>query len=104
MFFDKDTFQIGKKKVELALVPSRLRGDTAGFDIKAGKRSSSRPASGSPRGISSKLEESRRQQARSLRISWSAAPLPMTPSIPTGELLAKANDEIWTETIVEAAG
>jgi DNA-directed RNA polymerase subunit beta len=36
-FFDTDTFHIGKKKIELDLVPSRLRGDTATFDIKAGK-------------------------------------------------------------------
>jgi len=38
LFFEKDTFQVTKKKIELALVPSRLRGDTAGFDIKAGRK------------------------------------------------------------------
>ena len=38
LFFEMDTFTIGKKKVELALVPARLRGDTASFDIKSGKK------------------------------------------------------------------
>ena len=36
-FFETDTFHVGKKKVELDLVPARLRGDTATFDLKAGK-------------------------------------------------------------------
>ena len=37
-FFETDQFTMTKTKVKLDLVPSRLRGDTASFDIKAGKK------------------------------------------------------------------
>jgi DNA-directed RNA polymerase subunit beta len=35
MFFDMDTFQITKKGLEMHLVPERLKGETAKFDIAA---------------------------------------------------------------------
>ncbi|MEE9334454.1 MAG: DNA-directed RNA polymerase subunit beta [Granulosicoccaceae bacterium] len=38
MFFDTHKISITKTKVELTLVPERLRGETAAFDIKAGKK------------------------------------------------------------------
>ena len=34
MFFDNDDFTLGEESAELKLVPERLRGDTAGYDIK----------------------------------------------------------------------
>jgi DNA-directed RNA polymerase subunit beta len=34
MFFDYDTITLGKEEAKLKLVPERLRGDTAGFDVK----------------------------------------------------------------------
>ena len=34
MFFDCDTFSLGKEEAKLKLVPERLRGETASFDIK----------------------------------------------------------------------
>ena len=34
MFFDTDTFKFGKDEIILDLVPERLRGETASFDIK----------------------------------------------------------------------
>ena len=36
-FFEKTVVNFGKTKISLDLVPERLRGDTATFDIKAGK-------------------------------------------------------------------
>ncbi|MGD2117850.1 MAG: DNA-directed RNA polymerase subunit beta [Chromatiales bacterium] len=38
MFFTTDTFHLGKDKIELDLVPERLRGETAIFDIKSGRK------------------------------------------------------------------
>ncbi|MGB5562138.1 MAG: DNA-directed RNA polymerase subunit beta, partial [Sedimenticolaceae bacterium] len=98
LFFDKDSFQIGKKKIELALVPSRLRGDTAGFDIKAGKEVI--------------VEAGKRITARHIKLLEEAGVDKL--EVPTeflvgrtlahdvidtetGELLAKANDEITEE-------
>ncbi|MCB1856859.1 MAG: DNA-directed RNA polymerase subunit beta, partial [Gammaproteobacteria bacterium] len=37
MFFETDTFNLTKTKAKLNLVPERLRGETATFDIKSGK-------------------------------------------------------------------
>ncbi len=37
MFFETDTFHLGKDGIELDLVPTRLRGEEAGFDITTGK-------------------------------------------------------------------
>jgi DNA-directed RNA polymerase subunit beta len=34
MFFENDDFTLGKEDAKLKLVPERLRGDTAGYDIK----------------------------------------------------------------------
>src|SRR5690625_641644 len=38
MFFETNTFQLSKQKTVLELVPERLRGETAVFDIKAGDK------------------------------------------------------------------
>ena len=35
MFFDNDSFTLGKEEAKLKLVPERLRGETAAYDIKA---------------------------------------------------------------------
>ncbi len=37
MFFEMDTFHIGKKEIKFDLIPSRLRGEQLGFDIKTSK-------------------------------------------------------------------
>jgi DNA-directed RNA polymerase subunit beta len=37
MFFETDTFKLGKKDIKLALVPDRLRGQDLSFDIKTPK-------------------------------------------------------------------
>jgi len=98
LFFEKDSFQIGKKKIELALVPSRLRGDTAGFDIKSGRKVI--------------VEAGKRITARHIKLleeaNVSKLEVPLDFLVgrtlahdvidaETGELLAKANDEITEE-------
>ncbi len=37
LFFDNDTFTIEGESIQLALIPERLRGDTASFDVKDAK-------------------------------------------------------------------
>jgi DNA-directed RNA polymerase subunit beta len=37
-YFETNKITLGKNKIELELVPERLRGETAAFDIKAGKK------------------------------------------------------------------
>ncbi|MEO1318998.1 MAG: DNA-directed RNA polymerase subunit beta, partial [Pseudomonadota bacterium] len=38
LFFDTVQFQLGKKEISMELIASRLRGDTAQFDIKIGRK------------------------------------------------------------------
>jgi DNA-directed RNA polymerase subunit beta len=37
LFFETDTFKIGRKELRMKLVPNRLRGETLGFDVLDGK-------------------------------------------------------------------
>ncbi len=102
LFFDTNTFHLDGDEVKLALVPSRLRGETATFDIK----------------IKSKVivEEGRRITARHVRDLDKAGvtDLVVPPhylegkvlahdvvDTETGEVVAKANDEL-TEELIEA--
>lgn len=98
MFFEKDTFQIGKKKIELALVPSRLRGDTASFDIKAGKEVIVEAGKRITARHIKQLEQAgvdKLEVAPEFLIGRTLAHDVVDPE--TGELLAKANDEITEE-------
>ncbi|TCK17264.1 DNA-directed RNA polymerase subunit beta [Thiogranum longum] len=102
LFFETNTFHLKGDKVELDLVPERLRGETATFDIK----------------IKGKVivEEGRRITARHIRELDKAGV--KTLEVPadyllektlartvvnkeTGEVIANANDEI-TEEMIEA--
>ena len=38
MFFDKNDFYLSDKDIKMGLVPDRLRGETATFDIKLGRK------------------------------------------------------------------
>src|SRR5690606_2522766 len=38
IFFEKNEFTLSPKGVKLKLIPERLRGETAAFDIKAGRK------------------------------------------------------------------
>ncbi|MGD8956216.1 MAG: DNA-directed RNA polymerase subunit beta, partial [Chromatiaceae bacterium] len=100
-FFDKDSFQIGKKKIELALVPSRLRGDTASFDIKAGRTV---VVEAGKRITARHIKELEEAGVDKLEVPDSAFLVGRTLAHDvvdsgTGELLAKANDEITAEHV-----
>jgi DNA-directed RNA polymerase subunit beta len=95
LFFEKNDYYLSAKDIELGLVPQRLRGDTATFDIKIGRRMI--------------VEAGRRITARHVRELEEAGVKRL--SVPkeylegkilahdiidksSGELLAKANDEL----------
>jgi len=100
MFFEKDSFHLGKKKIELDLVPARLRGEATTFDIKAGKEVI--------------VEAGKRVTARHIKqletagISKLEVPAEFlvgktvshdVVDKDSGELLAKANDELTPEMV-----
>ncbi|MGH8338703.1 MAG: DNA-directed RNA polymerase subunit beta, partial [Gammaproteobacteria bacterium] len=102
LFFETNTFHLSKEGITLDLVPERLRGETAAFDIK----------------IKNKVlvEEGRRVTARHIRELEKAGMTSLTvPSaylagktvahdvvqIPTGELLARANEELTLAKVEE---
>ncbi len=99
-FFDTNTFHLSKKSIKMNLVPSRLKGETASFDIKIGTKLL--------------VEDGRRITARHVRdLEKSPAKTLVVPETylegkilahdvvdtETGELLAEANDELTPETI-----
>jgi DNA-directed RNA polymerase subunit beta len=100
LFFDKNEFTLSDKGIELALVPERLRGETAAFDIKIGRKTL--------------VEKDRRITIRHVRELEAAKVRQLTVPVEyldgkvlahdivdkdSGELLAKANDELTTETV-----
>jgi len=102
VFFTTDTFHLGKDDIELDLVPERLRGETAIFDIKSGRKVI--------------VETGRRVTARHIKqlekdgINKLSVPRELmigkviahnVIDTDTGEIIANANDEI-TEELVEA--
>ncbi|MEE9358274.1 DNA-directed RNA polymerase subunit beta [Candidatus Vondammii sp. HM_W22] len=102
MFFETDSFSLGKKGAKLKLVPGRLRGETAIFDIKDGKDVI--------------VETGRRITARHIKVLEKAGIKSLDVPLEflqgkviahnlmdkeTGELLANANDEI-TEELLES--
>ena len=102
MFFEKISFELSEKDVKMELVPQRLRGETAMFDIVLGRKLI--------------LEEGKRITARHVReMEKSTVKAISVPreylegkvlahdvvDTETGELLAAANDELTAE-IVEA--
>ena len=102
IFFDTDEFYLSEEKVEMELVPERLRGENATFDVKIGRKTI--------------VEEGRRITARHVKdLEKSGA---KTLEVPrsflvgkilahnlvdeeTGEVLAAANDEL-TEELLES--
>ena len=93
LFFEKNTFYLSPQGVELGLVPSRLRGETASFEIRVGDKVI--------------VEEGRRITARHVRQLEDAGvkrlPVPAdylagkilahdVVNAETGEILAKANE------------
>jgi DNA-directed RNA polymerase subunit beta len=101
LFFEKNTFHLGKNKIELELIPQRLRGETASFTIKIGDELI--------------VEEGRRITARHVRLleqhKVTRLEVPKEYLIgkilshdvfnsDTGEILTKAND-ILTVALVD---
>jgi DNA-directed RNA polymerase subunit beta len=99
-FFETDTFTFAGDKLKLDLVPARLRGDTASFDIKSGRKVI--------------VEAGKRITARHIRelekAEVNALEVPTDYIVgktlahnlvdtETGELLANANEEITAEMI-----
>jgi len=100
MFFETDTFRLGKKSITLDLMPERLRGETAIFDIKAGDEVI--------------VEAGRRVTQRHIRqleaagVKKLVVPAEFLNSkilarsvidAETGELFARANDELTPELL-----
>ncbi len=102
IFFETDTFTLGKKKTELTLVPSRLRGEVATFDImvkkdvivESGKRITARHIKQFEQAGVKKLEVPR-EYLLGKTLAHNVV------DTETGELLASANDEI-TEELIDA--
>ncbi|HEX5418515.1 MAG TPA: DNA-directed RNA polymerase subunit beta [Gammaproteobacteria bacterium] len=100
LFFEKNEFLLSSKSIKLKLVPERLRGETAAFDIKAGRKVV--------------VEKDRRITIRHVRelaqagvkelevpVDYLAGKVSARDIVnaDTGELLASANDELTTETV-----
>jgi DNA-directed RNA polymerase subunit beta len=100
IFFETNEFFLSDKKIEMALVPQRLRGENATFDIKIGRKVI--------------VEEGRRITARHVsELEKSGAKTLEVPKAflegkilahniidaETGEILAAANDELTSELI-----
>jgi DNA-directed RNA polymerase subunit beta len=100
LFFDKNTFYLSPNGFELALVPARLRGETATFEIKSGNKVI--------------VEEGRRITARHVRQLEDAGierlPVPNdylvgkvlahdVVNTETGEILGKANEVLTAVTV-----
>ena len=101
MFFETDLFALTKTKAKLTLVPERLRGETATFDIKSGSDVI--------------VESGRRVTQRHIRMLQEAGVKQLDVPFDflhgkvlsdniidkeTGELLANANDEITEELLL----
>ncbi len=100
MFFEKNVFHLSKKDIEFEIIPQRLRGETASFEIRVGKKVI--------------VEEGRRITARHVRDLEEAGvkrlPVPTEylqgkvlahdiVNTETGEILAKANEILTVPTV-----
>jgi DNA-directed RNA polymerase subunit beta len=100
LFFDTNEFFLSKKEIRMALMPERLRGETATFEIKLGRKVI--------------VEEGRRITAKHVRDMEKSAVDKLTVPVDylegkilahdvvdteTGELLAAANAELTTELV-----
>src|SRR6056297_2410397 len=100
MFFDKNTFHFKKGKVELELVPQRLRGETAQFDISDGKK----VVVESGRRITARhikeLENAKIKRLEVPKEYLEGKILGHDVADPdTGEVLASANDELTADVV-----
>jgi DNA-directed RNA polymerase subunit beta len=102
MFFEKNVFYLSKKEIEFEIIPQRLRGETAAFEIRVGKKVI--------------VEEGRRITARHVRDLEDAGvkrlPVPTEylqgkvlahdiVNTETGEILAKANEVLSVPAVAK---
>src|ERR1700743_1162682 len=102
IFFEKNVFHLSKKEIEFDVVPQRLRGETAAFEIRVGKKVV--------------VEEGRRITARHVKELEEAGvkrlPVPTEylqgkvlshdiVNTETGEILAKANEILTVPTVAK---
>ncbi len=102
VFFDKNTFYLSSERIEMHLVPQRLKGETASFDIRIGGKAI--------------VEEGRRITARHVRQLEEAGierlPVPTeylhdkvlahdVVNKDTGEILVKANEKLTATSILQ---
>ncbi len=102
IFFEKNVFHLSKKEIEFEIIPQRLRGETASFEIRVGKKVI--------------VEEGRRITARHVRDLEEAQvkrlPVPTEylqgkilahdiVNTETGEILAKANEILTVATVAK---
>jgi DNA-directed RNA polymerase subunit beta len=102
MFFEKNVFHLSKKEITFEIIPQRLRGETASFEIRVGKKVI--------------VEEGRRITARHVRDLEEAGvkqlPVPIEylqgkvlvhdiVNTETGEILAKANEVLTVPTVLK---
>jgi DNA-directed RNA polymerase subunit beta len=102
IFFEKNVFHLSKKDIEFEVVPQRLRGETAAFEIRVGKKVI--------------VEEGRRITARHVKELEEAQikrlPVPTEylqgkvlshdiVNTETGEILAKANEILTVPTVAK---
>jgi DNA-directed RNA polymerase subunit beta len=100
MFFETDTFRLSEDKIELDLVPERLRGETAIFDIKAGKKvivESGRRVTARHIKELEKQDVKKLDVPRELLVGRVLANTILDQD--TGEIIASANDVISAETV-----
>jgi len=102
IFFEKNVFHLSKREIEFEVVPQRLRGETAAFEIRVGKKVV--------------VEEGRRITARHVKELEEAQikrlPVPTEyvqgkvlshdiVNTETGEILAKANEILTVPTVAK---
>ena len=102
IFFEKNVFHLSKKEIEFEIIPQRLRGETAAFEIRVGKKVI--------------VEEGRRITARHVKELEEAGvkrlPVPTEyvqgkvlahdiVNTETGEILAKANEILTVPAVAK---
>jgi DNA-directed RNA polymerase subunit beta len=100
-FFDFDTFHLGKKGIQFEVVPERLRGEVARFDIadKAGKVIVAKDKRITAKHIREMAEASIKKFAVPEDFLLDRVLATSVTNAETGEILANANDEI-TEALL----
>lgn len=101
MYFETDKVALSKKSAKLTLVPERLRGETASFDIKVGK---SVIVEAGRRVTARHIRELEKAEVKSLEVPfdflYGKTIAHDIVDQDTGELLSSANDEL-TEELIE---